>query len=88
MEAFNKADAEGLSKLFLEKGELVDENGNVVTYIKPSPGVNLAPLVGQHVAVRGAKGYMPEYKQPYIVASEARPRLATTPPTSNDAVRQ
>lgn len=29
VEAFNKGDAEGLSKLFMEKGELVDENGNV-----------------------------------------------------------
>ena len=29
IEAFNKGDAEGLAKLFAEKGELVDENGNV-----------------------------------------------------------
>lgn len=29
IEAFNKGDAEALSKLFAEKGELVDENGNV-----------------------------------------------------------
>jgi len=29
IEAFNKGDAAGLAKLFMEKGELVDENGNV-----------------------------------------------------------
>lgn len=29
VEAFNKGDAAGLAKLFMEKGELVDENGNV-----------------------------------------------------------
>lgn len=29
VEAFNKGDAEGLAALFAEKGELVDENGNV-----------------------------------------------------------
>jgi hypothetical protein len=29
IEAFNKGDAEALAKLFAEKGELVDENGNV-----------------------------------------------------------
>lgn len=29
VEAFNKGDAEALAKLFMEKGELVDENGNV-----------------------------------------------------------
>ena len=56
--------------------------------VSPSPGVNLAPLVGQQISVRGAKGYMPEFKRPYMVASEARPRLATTPPTAGDAIRQ
>ncbi|MFM8634942.1 MAG: hypothetical protein ACKOEX_09060 [Planctomycetia bacterium] len=67
---------------------VVDESNNVVAFVTPSPGVNLAPLVGQQVAVRGAKGYMPEYKRPYMVASEARPRLAATPPAANDAIRQ
>jgi len=41
--------------------------------------VNLAPMVGQQITVRGAKGYMPEYKRPYVVASEAQLRMATTP---------
>ena len=31
VKAFNAADAAGLAKLFMEKGELVDENGNVYT---------------------------------------------------------
>ena len=67
---------------------IVDESNNVVAFVSPSPGVNLAPLVGQQISVRGAKGYMPEFKRPYMVASEARPRLATTPPTAGDAIRQ
>lgn len=66
---------------------IVDGNNNVVAFVAPSPGVNLAPLVGQQVSVRGAKGYMPEYKRPYMVASEARPRLANVPPSSTDAIR-
>jgi hypothetical protein len=66
---------------------VVDGNNNVVAFVAPSPGVNLAPLVGQQVSVRGAKGYMPEYKRPYMVATEARPRLATAPPSSTDAIR-
>jgi hypothetical protein len=41
--------------------------------------VNLAPLVGQQVSVRGSKGYMPEYKRPYLVAAEARTRIASVP---------
>ena len=66
---------------------IVDGNNNVVAFVTPSPGVNLAPLVGQQISVRGAKGYMPEYKLPYMVATEARPRMATAPPTSTDTTR-
>ncbi len=59
---------------------LVDGNNNVLVFVTPQPGVNLAPMVGQQVTVRGARGYMPEYKRPYMVASEARLRMATLPP--------
>jgi len=58
---------------------LVDEHNNVLAFIAPQSGVNLAPLVGQQVSVRGSKGYMPEYKRPYLVASEARTRIASVP---------
>lgn len=61
---------------------LVDGNNNVLVFVNPQPGVNLAPLVGQQISVRGARGYMPEYKRPYLVATEARPRVAQAqPPT-------
>ena len=47
--------------------------------------MNLAPLVGQQVAVRGARGYMPEYKRSYVVAAEARTRIASvSPPSGGD----
>ena len=59
---------------------VVDDHNNVIAFVTPQAGVNLAPLVGQQVSVRGAKGYMPEYKRPYLVASEARMRIATNPP--------
>ena len=61
---------------------LVDENNNVLAFVAPQTGVNLAPLVGQQVSVRGAKGYMPEYKRPYLVAAEARTRIASVPAPS------
>jgi len=61
---------------------LVDGGNNVLVFVTPQPGVNLAPLVGQQVTVRGARGYMPEYKRPYLVASEARTRIATVPPAA------
>jgi uncharacterized protein YgiM (DUF1202 family) len=60
---------------------LVDGTNNVLVFVTPQPGVNLAPLVGQQVTVRGSKGYMPEYKRPYLVASEARTRMASVPAT-------
>jgi hypothetical protein len=43
--------------------------------------------VGQQVSVRGAQGYMPEYKRPYLVAAEARPRNAAAPSTNGDITR-
>jgi hypothetical protein len=63
---------------------IVDENNTVLAFVAPQAGVNLAPLVGQDVAVRGARGYMPEYKRPYVVASEARVRIAAAPEASPD----
>jgi hypothetical protein len=63
---------------------VVDQSNNVIAFITPQTGVNLAPLVGQDVAVRGARGYMPEYKRPYVVASEARLRVAAAPEASPD----
>jgi N-acetyl sugar amidotransferase len=60
---------------------LVDGTNNVLVFVTPQPGVNLAPLVGQQVTVRGSKGYMPEYKRPYLVAYEARTRMASVPTT-------
>ncbi len=63
---------------------LVDDQNNVITFVTPQAGVNLAPLVGQQVTVRGAKGFMPEYKRPYLVATEARTRLAAAPPSTTD----
>ena len=57
----------------------MDVNNNVLVFVTPSTSVNLAPMVGQQVTVRGAKGYMPEYKRPYVVASQAQLKMATTP---------
>jgi hypothetical protein len=58
---------------------VVDNVNNVIAFVTPQPGVDLGPLVGQQVSVRGARGYMPEYKRPCLVASEARVRLASVP---------
>ncbi len=67
---------------------LVDANNTVLVFITPSESLNLAPLVGQEVAVRGARGYMPEYRKPYLVATEARLRLSDSAPSSTDNRRR
>jgi hypothetical protein len=61
---------------------LVDDSNNVLVFVTPQTGVNLAPLVGQQVSVRGSRGYMPEYQRPYLVAAEARTRIAAAPPVA------
>jgi hypothetical protein len=66
---------------------LVDGENNVLVFVTPRPGGSLAPLVGQQVTVRGAEGYMPEYKRPYLVASEARPRIAAAAPARGDTTQ-
>jgi hypothetical protein len=67
---------------------LVDDANQVLVFVSPTETLNLAPLVGQEVAVRGARGYMPEYRKPYLVATEARLRVAGSPPSSTDTRRQ
>lgn len=67
---------------------LVDENNRVLVFVTPTESLNLSALVGQEVAVRGARGYMPEYRKPYLVATEARLRIAGGSPSSTDTQRQ
>jgi hypothetical protein len=52
---------------------LVDETGDVVTFITPSPGVNLQPYVGERLGVVGTRGYMPEFKRAHITAARVTP---------------
>jgi hypothetical protein len=52
---------------------LVDPEGDVVTFITPSPGVNLQPYVGQRIGVVGTRGYMPEFKRTHVTAARVTP---------------
>ena len=52
---------------------LVDGEGDVLTFVTPSPGVNLQPYVGQRIAVIGTRGYMPEFKRPHVTAARITP---------------
>jgi hypothetical protein len=66
---------------------LVDQSNQVIAFISPSSPVNLAAMVGQEIAVRGTRGYMPEYRRPYLVASEAKLRVAAGGPPAVGSLR-
>lgn len=52
---------------------LVDDHGDVVTFISASPDLNLQPYVGQRIGVKGNRGFMPEYRRAHVTASRVTP---------------
>jgi len=47
---------------------LVDDLGDVTSFVTPAPGVNLQPYVGRHVGLVGTRGYMPDLRKPHVMA--------------------
>ncbi len=52
---------------------LVDERGQVVSFVTPTPGVNLQPFLGQRIGVSGTRGYIPEFQRGHVVAGHVSP---------------
>lgn len=52
---------------------LVDESGNVVTFITPSPTLNLQQHLGQRVGVSGTRGFLPAYRSRNIQTGRVAP---------------
>jgi hypothetical protein len=52
---------------------LVDDHGDVVTFVTATPDVNLQPFVGQRIGVRGSRGFMPEYRRAHVTATRITP---------------
>lgn len=52
---------------------LVDEHGRVVSFVTPTPDVNLQPYLGRRIGVVGTRGYMPEFQRPYVTAGRVSP---------------
>lgn len=69
-----KFDAVGKLKPVVSKREqappyaLVDDRGNVVSFVTPTPDLNLQPYLGQRIGVQGNRGYMPEYRRAHVTA--------------------
>ncbi|QDU89871.1 hypothetical protein Pla175_32670 [Pirellulimonas nuda] len=52
---------------------LVGDDGKIVSLLTPSADLNLQPLLGKRVGVRGVRGFMPEYQQQHVTASRVTP---------------
>jgi len=52
---------------------LVDDHGDVVTFVTASPDVNLQSYVGKRIGVLGNRGFMPEYRRAHVTASRVTP---------------
>lgn len=55
------------------KYALVDDRGRLTTFVTPTTGVDLEPLVGKRLGVRGNRGFIPEYQREHVTAE----RVAT-----------
>lgn len=47
---------------------LLNESGQVVYYVSPSPGVNLRRYLNQDVGIHGTLGYLPEQRAQHVTA--------------------
>jgi hypothetical protein len=52
---------------------LVDERGQVLSFVTPTPGVNLQSFLGQRIGVTGNRGYIPEFQRAHVMAGRVAP---------------
>jgi hypothetical protein len=56
---------------------LVDGRGDVVSFVTPTPDLNLKPYVGRRVGVNGSRGFMTEFRRAHVTAGRITPVDAT-----------
>jgi hypothetical protein len=52
---------------------LVDERGQVVSFVTATPDLNLQPYLGHRVGVVGNRGYIPEFQRSNVTAARVTP---------------
>jgi hypothetical protein len=52
---------------------LVDERGQVVSFVTPTPDLNLQPYLGHRVGVVGNRGFIPEFQRSNVTAARVTP---------------
>ncbi len=67
---------------------LLNGDGEVVAFVSAAPGVNLAGLIGRQIGVNGQRGFMPEFKKPYITALRFEPLDNGEVAAGRDATRR
>ena len=72
-------DATGLLKPVVSKRPeapqyaLVDQRGKVVSFVTPTPDLNLKPYIGRRIGVHGKRGFMPEFRRAHVMAGRVTP---------------
>ncbi|MEX0643042.1 MAG: hypothetical protein WD468_10100 [Pirellulales bacterium] len=52
---------------------LVDQRGQVVSFVSPTPDLNLQPFVGHRVGIVGNRGFIPEFHRAHVTAGRVTP---------------
>lgn len=60
----------GESEVGSPRFALVDEEGEITSYLTPAPGVDLTRYVGREVGVSGTRGYLPDRQAHHVVARQ------------------
>lgn len=52
---------------------LVDDRGQVLTFVTTTPDLNLQPYLGRRIGITGNRGYMPEFQRGTVTATRVTP---------------
>jgi hypothetical protein len=52
---------------------LVDDRGQVISFVTPTPDLNLQPYLGHRIGVVGNRGYIPEFQRATVTAARVTP---------------
>jgi uncharacterized protein YgiM (DUF1202 family) len=52
---------------------LVDDRGQVISFVTPTPDLNLQPYLGHRVGVVGSRGFIPEFQRAHVTAGRVAP---------------
>jgi uncharacterized protein YgiM (DUF1202 family) len=52
---------------------VVDDQGQVISFVTPAPDVNLQSYVGHRVGINGNRGFIPEFNRAHVTAGRVTP---------------